>query len=244
MHPAAYVLSNAVCVVCYRYLCPMTLAARIDHTLLRPDATEAQIAQLCQEATTHGFASVCVPPSYVALATEKLVGTGVAVCTVVGFPLGYAASAVKFKEAEVALYDGAMELDMVINIGALKSGKAEMVQAEILDLADLCHVHQALLKVIIETALLSDAEIELACQLCVGGEADFVKTSTGFASRGASVADVTLMRRVLPENVRIKAAGGIRTRAAALALIAAGADRIGSSNSVVLIAENDETTAA
>jgi len=217
----------------------MTLAARIDHTLLRPDATEAQVAQLCQEAAAHGFASVCVPPCYVAFATGQLAGTGVAVCTVIGFPLGYAASSVKFKEAEVALYDGATELDMVINISALKSGKAEAVQAEILDVADLCHVHQALLKVIIETALLSDDEIELACRLCVAGEADFVKTSTGFASRGASVEDVALMRRVLPDAVRIKAAGGIRSHAAAAALVAAGADRIGSSNSVALIADHD-----
>ena len=221
----------------------MTLAARIDHTLLRPDATEAQIMQLCQEAVAHGFANVCVPPCYVATAAAQLADTDVVICTVIGFPLGYATSSVKFKEAEVAMYDGATELDMVINIAALKSGKAELVQAEILDLADLCHVHQALLKVIIETALLTEEEIVLACQLCVGGEADFVKTSTGFASRGASVADVELMRRSLPENVRIKAAGGIRTRAAALALIAAGADRIGSSNSVALIAETDETLA-
>ena len=222
----------------------MNLAAHIDHTLLRPDCTEAQIIQLCEEAAAHGFASVCVPPCYVALAVARLAGTTVPVCTVVGFPLGYSSSSVKFKETEVALYDGAHEVDMVINISALKSGKTEAIQAEILDLADLCHVHQALLKVIIETALLTEAEIELACQLCVGGEADFVKTSTGFASRGASVADVELMRRVLPENVRIKAAGGIRTRAAAEALIAAGADRIGSSNSVALIAENDETSVA
>ncbi|MBF9219582.1 deoxyribose-phosphate aldolase [Hymenobacter ruricola] len=222
----------------------MNLAARLDHTLLRPDCTEAQILQLCEEAAAHGFASVCVPPCYVALAAARLEGSGVPVCTVIGFPLGYASSSVKFKEAEVALYDGAHELDMVINISALKSGKTDAIQAEILDLADLCHVHQALLKVIIETALLSEAEIELACRLCVEGEADFVKTSTGFASRGASVADVELMRRVLPENVRIKAAGGIRTRAAAEALVAAGADRIGSSNSVALIAEPDDSTVA
>ena len=222
----------------------MTLAARIDHTLLRPDATDAQIAQLCQEAAAHGFASVCVPPCYVAAATAQLAGTGVAICTVIGFPLGYATSSVKFKEAEVAMYDGATELDMVINIAALKSGKAELVQAEILDLADLCHVHQSLLKVIIETALLTEEEIVLACQLCVAGEADFVKTSTGFASRGASVADVELMRRSLPDTMRIKAAGGIRTREAALALVAAGADRLGSSNSVALLAEADENPAA
>lgn len=222
----------------------MNLAAQIDHTLLRPDCTEAQILQLCEEAVAHRFASVCVPPCYVALAATKLEGTGVPVCTVIGFPLGYASSSAKFKEAEVALYDGAHELDMVINISALKSGKTEAIQAEILDLADLCHVHQAALKVIIETALLTEAEIEVACQLCVGGEADFVKTSTGFASRGASVADVELMRRVLPANVRIKAAGGIRTREAAEALVAAGADRIGSSNSMALITSTNETTAA
>jgi deoxyribose-phosphate aldolase len=222
----------------------MTLAAHIDHTLLRPDCTEAQIVHLCEEAAAHGFASVCVPPCYVALAAEKLAESGVGICTVIGFPLGYSASSVKFKEAEVALYNGATELDMVINISALKSGKIEAIQAEILDLADLCHVHQALLKVIIETALLTEAETELACQLCAAGEADFVKTSTGFASRGASVADVELMRRVLPETVRIKAAGGIRTREAANALVAAGAARIGSSNSVALITATDETTAA
>ncbi|MBO2012440.1 deoxyribose-phosphate aldolase [Hymenobacter negativus] len=222
----------------------MTLAAQIDHTLLRPDATEAQILQLCDEAAAHGFATVCVPPCYVALATSKLGGTPVGICTVVGFPLGYSASSVKFKEAEVALYDGATELDMVINVSALKSGKTEAIQAEILDLADLCHVHQALLKVIIETALLTEKEIELACRLCLEGEADFVKTSTGFASRGASVADIELMRRVLPATMRIKAAGGIRTRAAAEALIAAGADRIGSSNSIALISEADESTTA
>ena len=222
----------------------MNLAAQIDHTLLRPDCTEAQILQLCDEAAAHGFATVCVPPCYVALAATKLEGTAVGICTVVGFPLGYASASVKFKEAEVALYDGATELDMVINISALKSGKTAAIQAEILDLADLCHVHQALLKVIIETALLTEEEIELACRLCVEGEADFVKTSTGFASRGASVADIALLRRVLPETMRIKAAGGIRTRAAAQALVAAGADRIGSSNSVALISEADEPTAA
>ncbi|MDO7850554.1 deoxyribose-phosphate aldolase [Hymenobacter convexus] len=222
----------------------MNLAAHIDHTLLRPDCTEAQIIQLCEEAVAHGFASVCVPPCYVPLAAAQLAGTPVPVCTVIGFPLGYAASSVKFKEAEVALYDGAHELDMVLNISALKSGKTAAIQDEILDLADLCHVHQALLKVIIETALLTEEEIELACQLCVAGEADFVKTSTGFASRGASVADIELMRRVLPETMRIKASGGIRTRAAAEALIAAGANRIGSSNSVALIAENNDSTVA
>ncbi|MFD1468176.1 deoxyribose-phosphate aldolase [Hymenobacter caeli] len=221
----------------------MNLAARIDHTLLRPDCTEAQIRQLCQEAAAHGFASACVPPCYVALAAALLEGSRTAVCTVIGFPLGYATSLVKFREAEVALADGARELDLVLNISALKSGHVARVQAEVQDLADLAHVHDALLKVIIETALLDAAEVELACGLCAAAGADHVKTSTGFASRGASPDDVRLMRRVLPAAVKIKAAGGIRTRAAALALVAAGADRIGSSNSLTLIAD-DETLPA
>lgn len=221
----------------------MNLAPHLDHTLLRPDCTEAQIRRLCQEARTHGFASACVPPCYVALAAELLEGSGAAVCTVIGFPLGYATSLTKFREAEVALSDGARELDLVLNLSALKSGQVARVQAEIQDLADLAHVHDALLKVIIETALLDAAEIELACGLCAAAGADFVKTSTGFASRGASLADVALMRRVLPAPVRIKASGGIRTRAAALALVAAGADRIGSSNSLALLVD-DEAPAA
>ena len=150
---------------------------------------------------------------------------------------------VKFREAEVALADGALELDLVMNISALKSGQAARVQAEIQDLADLAHVHDALLKVIIETALLDAAEIEQACGLCAAAGADYVKTSTGFASRGASFEDVRLMRRVLPAHVKIKAAGGICSRAAALALVEAGADRIGSSNSLALIADDENPTA-
>ncbi len=221
----------------------MNLAAHIDHTLLRPDCTEAQIRQLCQEAAAHGFASACVPPCYVALAAALLEDSRAAVCTVIGFPLGYSTSLVKFREAEVALADGALELDLVMNISALKSGQTARVQAEIQDLADLAHVHDALLKVIIETALLDAAEIEQACGLCAAAGADYVKTSTGFASRGASFEDVRLMRRVLPAHVKIKAAGGICSRAAALALVEAGADRIGSSNSLALIADDENPTA-
>jgi deoxyribose-phosphate aldolase len=220
------------------------LAARIDHTLLRPDATAAQVEQLCREAAAHGFATVCIPPCYVTLAVELLANTGVGVCTVVGFPLGYSSSSVKFKEAEVALYEGATELDMVINISALKSGRLELVRAEITDLAELCHMNDALLKVIIETALLSEAEIVQACTICAEAEADFVKTSTGFASRGASFDDVRLMRRSLPDTVRIKAAGGIHSHAAALALVQAGADRLGSSNSLALLTDKDEPSIA
>jgi deoxyribose-phosphate aldolase len=219
------------------------LAATLDHTLLRPDCTEAQLVQLCQEARIHGFASACVPPCYVPLAARELSGSGVAVCTVIGFPLGYNNSRVKFKEAEIALGEGATELDVVLNVSALKSGQYEVVRSEIEDLADLAEVHDALLKVIIETALLTDEEMETAARLCAEAGAHFVKTSTGFASRGASVADVELLRRVLPASVRIKASGGIRTRAQALALLAAGADRLGTSNSLAILQEDESTPA-
>lgn len=221
----------------------LNLAARIDHTLLRPDATPAQITQLCAEAAQAHFATVCVPPCYVRFAAEQLHDTGVDVCTVVGFPLGYQLTKVKFFEAHQALTDGAKEVDMVINVAAFKSGQLAEVEDEIGQLAELCHFKDALLKVIIETALLSEEEIIVACRLCTDAGADFVKTSTGFASRGASEADIKLMRRHLPGHIRIKAAGGIRTRTAALVLVAAGADRLGSSNSLALLEEN-ETSAA
>ncbi|GAB3234268.1 deoxyribose-phosphate aldolase [Hymenobacter seoulensis] len=220
------------------------IAATIDHTLLKPDATPDQIAQLCREAAANQFASVCVPPCYVRFAAEQLQGSGVPVCTVIGFPLGYALAKVKFFEAHQALSDGATELDMVINVGALKAGRLDEVEEEIGQLAELCHLRGAILKVIIETGLLTEEEIVTACRLCEEAGADFVKTSTGFANRGASVADIMLMRRSLPGGIRIKASGGIRTRTAALALIAAGADRIGSSNSLALLeADSHETPA-
>lgn len=215
------------------------LAATFDHTLLRPDCTETQIIQLCQEARAHGFASACVPPCYVPVAARELSGSEVAVCTVIGFPLGYSSSRGKFREAEIALAEGATELDMVLNVSLLKSGQLDAVRAEVEDLADLAEVHGALLKVIIETALLTEEELETAARLCAEAGAHFVKTSTGFASRGASVADVELLRRVLPPHVRIKASGGIRTRAQALALLAAGADRLGTSNSLAILQEDD-----
>ncbi len=217
------------------------LAATLDHTLLRPDCTEAQISQLCQEARQYGFASACVPPCYVPLAARELNGSGVAVCTVIGFPLGYNSPRVKFKEAEIALAEGATELDLVLNVSWLKSGNLEAVKAEVEDLADLADVHDAILKVIIETALLTEAEMEAAARLCAEAGAHFVKTSTGFASRGASVADVELLRRVLPAGVRIKASGGIRTREQAQALLAAGADRLGTSNSLAIVQEDENT---
>ncbi|TDN38375.1 deoxyribose-phosphate aldolase [Hymenobacter sp. UV11] len=215
------------------------LAATLDHTLLRPDCTEAQIIQLCQEARTYGFASACVPPCYVPVAARELSGSEVAVCTVIGFPLGYSSSRGKFREAEIALAEGATELDMVLNISLLKSGQLDAVRAEIEDLTDLAEAHGALLKVIIETALLTEEGMETAARLCAEAGAHFVKTSTGFASRGASVADVELLRRVLPPHIRIKASGGIRTRDQALALLAAGADRLGTSNSLAILQEDE-----
>ena len=221
----------------------MHLAARIDHTLLRPDATRAEIITLCAEARQHGFATVCVPPWFVAEAAAQLHGSGVGVCTVVGFPLGYQMPTVKVIEAERALHDGATEVDMVLNIATFKSGEDAVCAEEIAALAAVCHEGGAALKVIIETALLTDADIIRAGRLAAEAGADFVKTSTGFAARGASVDDIRLLRAHLPAHTRIKAAGGIRTRAQAEALLAAGADRLGCSASVAIVTSLPEPTA-
>lgn len=219
-----------------------SFANRIDHTLLRPEATRAEIAQLCVEARQYGFATVCVPPYYVAEAARALAGSGVGVCTVVGFPLGYQMPTVKAIETERALHDGATEVDMVLNIAAFKSGEDEVCGEEISALTQICHDGGALVKVIIETALLTRDEIIRAGQLAARAGADFVKTSTGFAARGASVEDVQLLRAYLPAQTRIKAAGGIRTRAQAEALLGAGADRLGCSASVAIVTSPPEPT--
>jgi deoxyribose-phosphate aldolase len=166
---------------------PENLAATLDHTLLRPDCTEAQITQLCREARQHGFASACVPPCYVPVAARELSGSGVAVCTVIGFPLGYNSPRVKFREAEIALGEGATELDLVLNVSALKSGNLAAVKAEVEDLADLCDVNDALLKVIIETALLTEEEMETAARLCAeAGQPGRVGGRCGAAAPGAA----------------------------------------------------------
>ena len=211
------------------------LASRIDHTLLKPEADKGMIKQLCREADTHGFAAVCVPPCYVRLAKDNLPDGGVKVATVIGFPLGYQYTDVKFFEAHKALMHGADEIDVVMNLSAFKSGHYDEVESELGQLATLCEFKDAILKVIIETALLSPAEIIRACGICADAGAAFVKTSTGFSSRGASVDDVLLMRRHLPAHIQIKASGGIRTLAAVRALIEAGADRIGTSSGIELI---------
>jgi len=213
------------------------LANMIDHTLLKPEATADQIAQLCYEARKHGFAAVCVNPTHVALSAQLLRGSSVAVCTVVGFPLGATPPEVKAYEAQVAIDQGATEIDMVINIGALKSKDYEMVARDIRAIVRVCHAKtpSVLVKVIIEAALLNEEEKIAACLLSKECGADYVKTSTGFASGGATVADVALMRRVVGPQMGVKAAGGVRTRADAEAMVAAGATRLGASAGVKIV---------
>jgi deoxyribose-phosphate aldolase len=215
------------------------LAHTIDHTLLKPEATQDQIAQLCFEARKHGFASVCVNSAHVKLCADLLKGSGIPVCTTIGFPLGATPTDVKVFEAQQTIRDGATELDMVINVGALKSREYELVEGDIASVARACHAGNAILKVIIEAALLTDEEKVIACQLAKVAGADFVKTSTGFGPGGATAEDVALMRRVVGPSMGVKAAGGIRTHADAQKMIAAGASRIGASASVKII-QGDE----
>ena len=212
-----------------------SLAHMIDHTVLKPDATQDQIAQLCYEARKHAFASVCVNPTNVKLCAQLLAGSDVLVCTVVGFPLGATPTEVKVFETQQAVRDGATEVDMVINIGGLKSRDYELVERDIASIARACHAGNAILKVIIEAALLTDEEKVVACQLAKVAGADFVKTSTGFGPGGATVEDVALMRRVVGPTMGVKAAGGIRTFETAQQMIAAGASRIGASASVKIV---------
>ncbi|AKD03190.1 deoxyribose-phosphate aldolase [Pontibacter korlensis] len=212
------------------------IASFIDHTLLRPDATVEQVHQLCDEARSYGFAAVCVPPCYVQEANTRLgVGAQVKIATVVGFPLGYHHHKVKFLETHQAIEDGATEIDVVMNISYFKSGRYKEVENELSDLAKFCHMKEAELKVIIETALLTEDEIVKACSICTSAGADYVKTSTGFAAKGATVEHIKLMRRVLPSRMKIKASGGIRTAPEAEALIRAGADRLGCSASIQIV---------
>jgi len=211
------------------------LAAMIDHTLLKAEATPAMVDKLCAEAREYRFASVCVNPCNVARSARALAGTGVLVCSVAGFPLGASSSRVKAFEAERAIEDGAHEIDMVINVGALKGGDYAQVKKDIAGVAEVCHANGAHCKVIIEAALLSDEEKVAACLLVVEAGADFCKTSTGFGPGGATVQDVALMRGVVGPHFGVKAAGGIRTYADAVAMISAGANRIGASASIQII---------
>ncbi len=211
------------------------LAKMIDHTLLRPDATKHDIEKLCKEAIEYGFYSVVVNPSYVSLAVSLLKNTDIHVATVIGFPFGATLPEVKAFEAEQVLRLGADEIDMVINIGALKNHEYELVKKDIHGVVDIAHKHNALVKVIIETCYLTDDEKIIACKIAEEAGADFVKTSTGFGSGGATVHDVELMRKTVSRKVGVKAAGGIHTAEQALAMIKAGATRIGASRSVEII---------
>jgi deoxyribose-phosphate aldolase len=211
----------------------------IDHTLLRADATREDITRLCGEAGTHGFASVCVNPWNVTICAALLAGTRVKVCTVVGFPLGANTTATKAFEASEAVRNGAGEIDMVMNIGALKSGELDLVLADMM--AVIHAAAPAAVKVILETGLLADHQKVLACRLARDAGAAFVKTSTGFGPGGATVADITLMYATVGKDLQVKASGGIRTRQDALSLLAAGATRIGTSRSVEIVcADSDD----
>ena len=212
----------------------MNIAKTIDHTLLKPEATAADIQALCREAKQYGFASVCVNTCYVKLASELLRGSGVKVCCTVGFPLGAMAPKAKAFEAAQAVADGAEEVDMVLWIGALRQGNTAAVQADIEGVVNACHP-RAIGKVILETCLLTDAQIETACRLCVAAGADYVKTSTGFSTAGATAEHVALMKRAVGGRAKVKAAGGIRTYEDAKRMIDAGADRIGASAGIAIV---------
>jgi deoxyribose-phosphate aldolase len=214
---------------------PRDLARYIDHTLLRPDATAADVDELCDEAREFGFAAVCVNPTWVRRCAQRLRGSGVRVASVVGFPFGAGTTEVKAMEARRAIRDGAREIDMVINVGALKSGDHELVRRDIEKVADACREAGALCKVIIEAALLTDEEKVVSSHLAKEAKADFVKTSTGYGPGGATVHDVLLMRETVGGKLGVKASGGIRSAEDAREMIAAGATRIGASASVQIV---------
>ena len=213
------------------------IAGFIDHTLLKPEATSSDIARMCAEALQYRFAAVCVNPVFAGPVSEALRSSPVKTCTVVGFPLGANLPAAKLHEAQLALDDGAQEIDMVIHIGALKAREDAAVKSEIESLAAACHQRKALLKVILETSLLTDTEKERACNHARHAGADFVKTSTGFGASGATISDVALMRRIVGPHMGVKASGGVRTLADVLKMLDAGASRIGTSNGVNIMQE-------
>ena len=217
-----------------------SIAALIDHTILKADATRADVVKICREARQYNFASVCVNPYWVPLVRAELQGSPVKVCTVVGFPLGATSTEAKVAETAAALRAGAQEIDMVINVGALRSGDHEAVKQDIQQVVRVSHEARAIVKVILETALLNDNEKAVACTLCKLAGADFVKTSTGFSTSGATAHDVALMRSVVGPEMGVKASGGIRTLEDLQTMAAAGASRIGASASVKIV----EATAA
>jgi len=214
-----------------------SIANLIDQTLLKPEANSEDIVRLCREAAEHNFWSVCVNPYWVRLAAATLEASPVRVCTVIGFPLGANRMKVKTAEARLALAEGATEIDMVLNIGALRSGDFAPVRNEIAELAGIAHTAHALLKVILETCLLNDDRKLTACRFAVEAQADFVKTSTGFSTSGAAESDVRLMRQAVGDSMGVKASGGIRSLAAVRRMVEAGANRIGTSAGVQILRE-------
>ena len=222
------------------HLTRASLATYMDHTLLKPEATAADIDRVVAEARQFGTASVCVNPYWVARVAAGLAGSGVKTCTVIGFPLGATSTTSKVAETRDATAHGAQEIDMVINIGELKASTDDAVRSDISAVASAAHEAGAILKVIIETCLLSDEEKRRACELSVAGGADFVKTSTGFSTGGATTADITLMRETVGPELGVKASGGIRTLEAAVAMIEAGATRLGVSAAVSILEEVNE----
>jgi deoxyribose-phosphate aldolase len=213
------------------------LARRIDHTMLSMNMQRTDVLRLCEEAMVYDFAAVCVPSYFVRDMADALQGSLVRACTVIGFPFGYHPPLVKKHETETALRAGATEIDMVVNLAAWYSGDRKLVADEIAAISAVTHAHQARIKVIIETGYLNATDLAALCELCAQARVDYVKTSTGFGKEGAQIAVVEEMRRILPEEVKIKASGGIRDRAFALALLAAGADRIGTSAGIKMISE-------
>ncbi len=214
-----------------------SIAQLIDQTLLKPEATSEDIARLCREAAEHNFRAVCINPYWVRLAAATLQGSAVRVCTVIGFPLGANRMKVKTAEARLALAEGATEIDMVLNIGALRSADFAPVRNEIAELAGIAHAGNALLKVILETCLLSDEQKLTACRFAVEAHADFVKTSTGFSTSGATESDVRLMRQAVGAAMGVKASGGIRSFEALRRMVEAGANRIGTSSGIQILHE-------
>jgi deoxyribose-phosphate aldolase len=215
----------------------MELAKQIEHTNLKPNCTNEDIIKLCEEAVQYGFYGVCVPPYFVQLAKKTIGKKNIKIVTVAGFPLGYSTVGAKVEEAKKAIISGADEVDMVMNIAAFKSDDIQTVQNDIQSVVTVCHLQNKKVKVIIETAYLDDEEIKRICKICADCEVDFVKTSTGYASAGASVQHIKLMRDVLPPKIKIKAAGGIKTKKQAIELLQAGADVIGCSASISLLNE-------
>jgi deoxyribose-phosphate aldolase len=220
-----------------RKLSQKELASHIDHTLLRMDTSKSDVERLCREALEHSFYAVCVPPYFVGVAKNLLRESKAKVATVVGFPMGYATINVKAEETRKAFVDGADEIDMVMNVAALKSGNLNHVRDDIQSIITLCRLNNKVSKIILETGLLTQEEIEKACAICVEAGADYVKTSTGFNGPGATTEVVELLRSLLPSKIKIKASGGIRTREDAERMIAAGASRLGTSAGLTIIAE-------